>query len=95
MCCIFFLSFLYLQADGDTPNPPVSPPSYADLEETAKQERIRLEELIKSKGLKYGSYPRFIVAVKGQKVSVSNFADNMLQILYMYELVVNSTNFEL
>lgn len=58
------------EADGKTPTPTESPPSYADLEETAKQERLRLEELLKSKGMKYGSYPRFIVAVKGQKVTI-------------------------
>lgn len=63
------MPLFWFQADGQTPTPPESPPSYADLEEIAKKERHRLEELIKSKGMKLGlSCPRFIVAVKGQKV---------------------------
>jgi hypothetical protein len=45
-----------------------SPSSYGDLEEIAKKERQRIEELLKSKGIKYGSFPRFTIAVKGQKV---------------------------
>ena len=47
------------------------PSSYDDLEEIAKKERRKLEDLIRSKGMKYGSYPRFTVAVKGQKVNIS------------------------
>lgn len=58
------------EADNEIPAPPESVPSYKDLEETAKKERLRLEELLKSKGLRVGSYPRFIVAVKGQKVTI-------------------------
>ncbi|XP_074270186.1 uncharacterized protein LOC141593128 [Silene latifolia] len=51
---------------------PVPPPSssYEDLEETAKKERRRLEELLRSKGMQYGSYPRLTVAVKGQKIAI-------------------------
>lgn len=63
-----------LQADNEIPAPPESVPSYKDLEETAKKERLRLEELLKSKGLRVGSYPRFIVAVKGQKVMLFTFS---------------------
>lgn len=60
----------YLQDAFKKPMPSESPqtPSYNDLEETAKKERLRVEELLKSKGIRYGSYPRFTVAVKGQKV---------------------------
>ncbi|KAJ4703984.1 putative 26S protease regulatory subunit [Melia azedarach] len=50
--------------------PSESPSSYADLEEIAKKERQRLEELLKRKGMNYGSYPKFTVAVKGQKVTI-------------------------
>lgn len=63
-------------ADSDEVGPKVpssdSPPipSHNPLEETAKQERRRLENLLKSKGVKSGSYPRFNVAVKGQKVTI-------------------------
>lgn len=38
------------------------------MEAIAKKERTRLEELLKTKGMQYGSYPRFTVAVKGKKV---------------------------
>ncbi|MCD9641862.1 hypothetical protein HAX54_028343 [Datura stramonium] len=48
--------------------PPI--PSHNPLEETAKKERRRLENLLKSKGVKFGFYPRFNVAVKGQKVTI-------------------------
>ncbi|XP_052734756.1 uncharacterized protein LOC108341616 isoform X2 [Vigna angularis] len=41
-----------------------------DVQERAKKERERIEELIRSRGIRYGSYPSFSVAVKGQKVSV-------------------------
>lgn len=58
------------EADSKIPKPPESAPSYNDLEEIAKKERLRLEELIKSKGLRVGSYPRFIVGHKGQKVTI-------------------------
>lgn len=40
-----------------------------DLEEVAKKERRRIEELLARKGMRYGSYPKFTVAVKGQKVN--------------------------
>ncbi|KAK7359822.1 hypothetical protein VNO77_01787 [Canavalia gladiata] len=42
----------------------------ADVQESAKKERERIEELLRSRGIRYGSYPRFTVAVKGQKVSI-------------------------
>ncbi|KAK7412701.1 hypothetical protein VNO78_04258 [Psophocarpus tetragonolobus] len=41
-----------------------------DVQESAKKERERIEELLRSRGIRYGSYPRFTVAVKGQKVSI-------------------------
>uniref|UniRef100_A0A5B7BWY3 AAA+ ATPase domain-containing protein n=1 Tax=Davidia involucrata TaxID=16924 RepID=A0A5B7BWY3_DAVIN len=69
------LDIAHADGDGDeatakTPLPSESPSSHVDLEETAKKERQRLEELLKSKGMQYGSYPRFTVAVKGQKVTI-------------------------
>ncbi|GFP85070.1 cell division cycle protein 48 homolog mj1156 [Phtheirospermum japonicum] len=67
-------------ADGDeaaakTPPPPQSaetPPAstHHNLEDIARRDKVRLEELIKNKGVRYGSYPRFTVAVKGQKVTI-------------------------
>jgi len=39
-----------------------------DVHERAKKERQRIEELMRSRGIRYGSYPPFSVAVKGQKV---------------------------
>ncbi|KAJ4842748.1 hypothetical protein Tsubulata_013369 [Turnera subulata] len=65
----------YADADEAAIKPPTppseAPPStFPNLEEIAKKERQRIEELLKSKGLRYGSYPRFTVAVKGQKVTI-------------------------
>ncbi|KAL6520521.1 hypothetical protein OROHE_017109 [Orobanche hederae] len=73
-------------ADGDeaaakTPPPPdfaettpprESPPapSHHNLEEIARRDKTRLEEMLKNKGGRFGSYPRFTVAVKGQKVTI-------------------------
>ncbi|KAB5560361.1 hypothetical protein DKX38_005318 [Salix brachista] len=61
-------------SDENASEPPLpsesSPSSYGDLEEIAKKERQRIEELLKGKGIKYGSYPRFTIAVKGQKVTI-------------------------
>ncbi|KAF8409613.1 hypothetical protein HHK36_005691 [Tetracentron sinense] len=58
------------EPDSQTPLPPESPSDYADMEKTVKQERHRLEELLRTKGMPYGSYPRFTVAIKGQKVTI-------------------------
>lgn len=58
------------EGEAKTPLPPESPSTHFDMESIAKKERVRLEELLKSKGMQYGSYPRFTVAVKGQKVTI-------------------------
>lgn len=55
---------------AESPLPSEPHASYGDLEETAKKERRRLEDLLKSKGMQYGSYPKFTVAVKGQKIAI-------------------------
>lgn len=55
-----------LQANNKPAAPVDPPPNYVDI---AKKERARIEELIKSKGTRTDSYPRFNVAVRGQKVS--------------------------
>ncbi|XVF87795.1 hypothetical protein PTKIN_Ptkin18bG0149600 [Pterospermum kingtungense] len=63
----------YANADEVASNPslPSEPPaSPVNLEEIAKKERQRIEKLLKDKGIKYGSYPRFTIAVKGQKVTI-------------------------
>ncbi|XP_012569286.1 uncharacterized protein [Cicer arietinum] len=41
-----------------------------DVQEIAKKERQRIQELLTTRGIRQGSYPRFNVAVKGQKVSI-------------------------
>ncbi|KAK7303349.1 hypothetical protein RJT34_14252 [Clitoria ternatea] len=41
-----------------------------DVQDRARKERERIEELLRSRGIRYGSYPRFAVAAKGQKVSI-------------------------
>lgn len=60
------------ETSANTPLPPQTPPtlSHSELVEIAKKERVRIEELSKSKGTQYGFYPRFTVAVKGQKVTI-------------------------
>ncbi|EXB77024.1 Cell division cycle protein 48-like protein [Morus notabilis] len=66
------LQTAYADAEEPTgrPSPSESPASFVDLEEVAKKERKRIEELLKAKGIRHGSYPRFTIAIKGQKVSV-------------------------
>lgn len=59
---------LFFMQPTARPTPSESPASYVDLEEIAKKERQRIEELLKAKGIRYGSYPRFTLAIKGQKV---------------------------
>ena len=55
-----------------------SPSGGAKLEEIARTERQRVEESLRSNGMHYGSYPRFSVGVKGQKVnSVGYFLHNI------------------
>ncbi|KAF9587539.1 hypothetical protein IFM89_003997 [Coptis chinensis] len=56
--------------ESTPPLPELSPPDYVDVEKIVKQERKRLEELLKNKGMQQTSYPRFVVAMKGQKVSI-------------------------
>jgi hypothetical protein len=40
-------------------------------EDLARKERKRILELVQSRGMQRGSYPKFDVAVKGQKVVIS------------------------
>lgn len=58
------------ESSAKAPQSSESSPTYVDLEETAKKERRRLEESLRSKGLHYGAYPRFTVAVKGQRIAI-------------------------
>lgn len=39
-----------------------------DVQEIAKKERERIQNLLTTRGIRQGSCPRFNVAVKGQKV---------------------------
>ncbi|GAA0171501.1 protease [Lithospermum erythrorhizon] len=45
-------------------------PEYSELEEIARKERVRLQELLLKKGTEQGFCPRFTIAVKGQKVTI-------------------------
>ncbi|GKE41503.1 hypothetical protein Tco_1468787, partial [Tanacetum coccineum] len=58
------------EAEAKSPLPLEAPVTHVDMEAIAKKEPTRLEELLKSKGMPYGSYPRFTVAVKGQKFQI-------------------------
>ncbi|BBH00700.1 P-loop containing nucleoside triphosphate hydrolases superfamily protein [Prunus dulcis] len=62
----------YADAAEEPSSPAESPAteSHVDLEEIAKKQRQKIEDLLKSKGIRRGSYPQFTVAVKGQKVSI-------------------------
>ncbi|KAK9155555.1 hypothetical protein Sjap_003035 [Stephania japonica] len=51
-----------------SPNSPLS--EYGDMEKIVRQERNKLEDLLKSKGMQYGSYPPFTVGIKGQKIRI-------------------------
>lgn len=94
MLIVYSGGFIFLQSSDKTHLPPESsplpsefPPSYTSLEENAKKERGRLEELIRAKGMKYGSYPRFAVALKGQKVSIMNPSRMVLRLCWIYREV--------
>ncbi|XP_051124881.1 uncharacterized protein LOC127247184 isoform X3 [Andrographis paniculata] len=67
------------EAVAKTPPQPESAPetgkiphseSNQNLDEIARREKARLEEILRSKGGQTGFYPRFIVSVKGQKVRI-------------------------
>ena len=53
----------------------------AEGEDLARKERVRIMELIQSRGMQRGSYPQFDVAVKGQKVVLPQIFDMRLLIL--------------
>ncbi|XP_026408434.1 katanin p60 ATPase-containing subunit A-like 1 isoform X1 [Papaver somniferum] len=55
---------------AESPSTETPPSDFENLEKIVRQERLRLEDLLKSKGMLRGSYPPFSVAVKGQKVTV-------------------------
>jgi hypothetical protein len=82
-----FFELSFLQAAVNSPLPSESSPKYAELEETAKQERQRIEELLRSKGIARGSFPRFTVGVKGQKVVAFTFLECI--VLNMVHLVAS------
>ncbi|KAF5728896.1 P-loop containing nucleoside triphosphate hydrolases superfamily protein isoform 1 [Tripterygium wilfordii] len=58
------------EAAAKPPLPSASPSSYELLVEIAHKERKRVEDSLRSRGVKHGSYPQFNVAVKGQKVTI-------------------------
>ena len=82
-----FFELSFLQAAVNSPLPSESSPKYAELEETAKKERQRIEELLQSKGIARGSFPRFTVGVKGQKVVAFTFLEFI--VLNMVHLVAS------
>lgn len=74
---MFFILMLLLQLfhiyryshtssqSGATSN---SLPADSGIEKIVRQERERLEEILRGKGMQRGSYPSFIVAAKGPQV---------------------------
>lgn len=64
-CCVFLQDGPKPLAASD------SVPSFGGTESLVSQERQRIEELLRSRGMPRGSYPPFSVAAKGQKVDTS------------------------
>lgn len=96
---LHFLSWLciggliFLQDANSTPLPSASnplpsesPSSFTNLEENARKERGRIEELIRSRGLKSGSYPPFTVSLKGGKVITLNSFRMVLRLCLIYRV---------
>lgn len=65
---MFHFELVFLQSAAESSFPSTSPSSPEGLEGIAKKERERILQLLSSRGIRYGSYPNFTVAVKGQKV---------------------------
>ncbi|XP_020090144.1 spastin isoform X1 [Ananas comosus] len=59
----------YADADEEGYTPHSAPPPVSG-EDLVTQERKKIEDLLRSRGMQRGSYPPFSVAVKGQKVVV-------------------------
>ncbi|XP_020518899.1 spastin isoform X1 [Amborella trichopoda] len=64
------LEFAQAEADIQPGSASQSPSNIGGNEKRVGLERERVEELLRKKGLQRGSYPPFIVAVKGQQVTL-------------------------
>lgn len=68
-----------------------------NMEDIAKKQRQQIDDLLKSKGIRRGSYPNFTVSVKGQKVIESllgcNLHSNVLRLAHahMHWLAMSSS----
>lgn len=72
-CCCVFLQ------DGPKPLAASdSLPSFGGTESLVNQERQRIEELLRTRGVPRGSYPPFSVAAKGQKVDTNTVLWSLL-----------------
>ncbi|XP_021770815.1 uncharacterized protein LOC110735002 [Chenopodium quinoa] len=80
------------EVSADSPLPPDIPSSYDNLEEIAKKEQWRLEDLIRSKGMEYGSYPQFTVALKGEKIAIKFPVPAYCEIPRLIENLASSLN---
>ncbi|XP_022132785.1 probable 26S proteasome regulatory subunit 10B isoform X2 [Momordica charantia] len=73
-----------------TPPQPNDLTTHADMEEIAKRERRRIEQLIRNKGLKYGACPRFTVGVKGQKVTIKFQVPSSCEVSHLVANIVSN-----
>ncbi|EPS69768.1 hypothetical protein M569_04996 [Genlisea aurea] len=72
LAALFGFGVLDIAFNDDPPtSESAQAPSPNKLQDIARVEKARLEELLRKNGARYGFYPRFSVAVKGQKVSFS------------------------
>lgn len=62
----------------------------AASEDVVLRERQRLEEFLRSKGMQPGSYPPFVVAVKGQKVLTLVFFSPLFSAIYLFECICDA-----
>ncbi|CAH9059178.1 unnamed protein product [Cuscuta europaea] len=77
-------------ASGNLPSGPLPTTRHSDLEELAMKEKNRLGELIKDKGMLFGSYPRYTVAVKGQKIVIKFQVPSTCEIPLLLSKLVSS-----
>ncbi|CAN6479153.1 unnamed protein product [Victoria cruziana] len=58
-------------------------PADSGIEKIVRQERERLEEILRGKGMQRGSYPSFIVAAKGPQVSIKFRVPSSCELIHL------------
>ncbi|OAY79209.1 ATPase family AAA domain-containing protein 1-A [Ananas comosus] len=78
----------YADADEEGYTPHSAPPSVSG-EDLVTQERKKIEDLLRSRGMQRSSYPPFSVAVKGQKVVVKFNITSSSKVAVARQLTLN------